>query len=214
VPIQTSEKSEKRGASALATIATVSIPAQSPTELLLAWRGGESGAFDRLLPLVDQELRRLARQQMRRERGGHTLQATALVNEAYLRLVESQPVDWQSRAHFFAVAARIMRHILVDYARARGNRKRGGDMEKVSIDAALLVAEAERDLVGLDEALSRLEAIHPRQARIVELRFFGGLNVQETAEAIQVSIDTVKRDWRFAKLWLLRELGGTGGVRG
>jgi RNA polymerase sigma factor (TIGR02999 family) len=183
-------------------------PATTPTELLHAWRDGDRDAFDRLLPLVDQELRRLARRHMQHERPGHTLQATALVNEAYLRLADASQVDWRGRAHFFAVAARVMRHILVDHARARGNARRGGGLAKLPLAAAAeIAAPIEPDFVGLDLALRRFETLHERAARIVELRFFGGLSAQETAEALAVSIDTVKRDWRFAKLWLLRELG-------
>jgi RNA polymerase sigma factor (TIGR02999 family) len=180
-----------------------------PTDLLLAWGRGEMGALDRLVPLVHDELRRLARRYMRGERPGHTLQATALVNEAYLRLIEVKQVRWQNRAHFFAMAARVMRRILVDAARARGNQKRGGGSPRVSLDLALVVShEPGQDLVALDEALHALEAAHPRKGRVVELRFFGGLSVEETAEALKLSPDTVKRDWRFAKLWLLRELKG------
>ena len=178
------------------------------------WRGAVARATrsTALLPLVDTELRRLAHRYMKRERPGHTLQATALVNEAYLRLVEVKRVQWQSRAHFFAMAARMMRRILVDHARARNNSKRGGDVPRVSLDEALVVSsEPEQDLLGLDDALRRLEAVHPRKGQVVELRFFGGLSVEETAEALKVSTDTVKRDWRFAKLWLLRELGAVGG---
>ena len=182
----------------------------TPTELLLAWGRGDSRAFDQLMPLVNDELRRLAQRYMARERPGHTLQATALVNEAYLRLVEVKRVRWESRAHFFAMAGRLMRRILVDFARARASGKRGRGARKVSLDEALLVSsEPEQDLVALDDALARLEAIHPRKGQVVELRFFGGLSVEETAEALRVSTDTVKRDWRFAKLWLLRELSGT-----
>jgi RNA polymerase sigma factor (TIGR02999 family) len=147
---------------------------------------------------------------MAREQAGHTLQATALVNEAYLQLIELKHIRWQDRAHFFAMAARMMRRILVDFARARRNEKRGGEWRKVSLQEALLVsADAGQDLVALDEALSALEAAHPRKSQVVELRFFGGLSIEETAEALQVSIDTVIRDWRFAKLWLLRELART-----
>jgi RNA polymerase sigma factor (TIGR02999 family) len=174
---------------------------------LLAWGQGDVGAFDRLVPLVHGELRRLARRYMGRERPGHTLQATALVNEAYLRLVAVNRVRWQNRAHFFAMAARMMRRILVDAARARGNDKRGGGMRKVSLDEALVVpVDPAQDLEALDEALTALEAIYPRQSQVVELRFFSGLSIEETAEALHISTDTVKRDWRFAKLWLLREL--------
>jgi RNA polymerase sigma-70 factor (ECF subfamily) len=181
----------------------------SPTALLLAWGRGEADAFDRLVPLVHDELHRLARRYMSREHPGHTLQATALVNEAYLRLIEVKRVRWQNRAHFFAMSARVMRRILVDSARARGNDKRGGGIPKVSLDEALLVSpQSDPSLVALDAALLALEAVHPRKSQVVELRFFGGLSGEETAEALHVSLDTVKRDWRFAKLWLLRELSG------
>jgi RNA polymerase sigma-70 factor (ECF subfamily) len=181
----------------------------SPTALLLAWGRGEADAFDRLVPLVHDELHRLARRYMSREHPGHTLQATALVNEAYLRLIEVKQVRWQNRAHFFAMSARVMRRILVDSARARGNDKRGGGIPKVSLDEALLVSpQSDPSLVALDAALLALEAVHPRKSQVVELRFFGGLSGEETAEALHVSPDTVKRDWRFAKLWLLRELSG------
>src|SRR5262245_31005294 len=146
---------------------------------------------------------------MRREHPGHTLQATALVNEPYLRLIEIKQVRWQNRAHFFAMSARMMRRILVDSARARGNDKRGGHVAKVSLDESLLAApQADADLVALDAALQALEAVHPRKSQVVELRFFGGLSIEETGEALHVSPDTIKRDWRFAKLWLLRELNG------
>jgi RNA polymerase sigma factor (TIGR02999 family) len=179
----------------------------TPTELLLAWSRGEGHAFDQLVVLVNDELRRIARQHMRREPPGHTLQATALVNEAYLRLVDVKNVQWQSRAHFFAIAARMMRRILVDHARARQNRRRGGGIQKLVLnETALMFREPVRDLVRVDDALGALEAAYPRQARVVELRFFAGLSLEETAEALQVSVDTVKRDWRFAKLWLRREL--------
>jgi RNA polymerase sigma factor (TIGR02999 family) len=180
----------------------------TPTELLLAWSRGETHALDQLVVLVNDELRRIARRHMRRELPGHTLQATALVNEAYLRLVEVKRVHWQSRAHFFAIAARMMRRILVDHARARENQKRGGGFHKVALnETALMFREPVRDLVRLDDTLGALEAAYPRQARVVELRFFAGLSLEETAEALRVSVDTVKRDWRFAKLWLRRELG-------
>ena len=178
----------------------------TPTELLLAWANGDASAFDRLLPLVEGELRRLARRYMAHERPDHTLQATALVNEAYVRLIEVRHVRWQNRAHFLAVAARTMRRILVDFARARRNEKRGGDLRRVTLSEGLLVSPAGEDLVALDEALRKLEAVHPRKSQVVELKFFGGLNLDETAEALHISRDTVKRDWRFAKLWLLRSL--------
>jgi RNA polymerase sigma-70 factor, ECF subfamily len=190
-------------------------PHRAATAYLLAWSQGDADALNHLAPLVDAQLRRIARRQMTKERIGHTLQATALVNEAYVRLVDGERVQWQGRAHFFAVAARIMRHILVDHARARGNLKRGGDRLKVSIDAALDVpVRPEEDIVGLDQALGRLAEAHPRPAQVVELRFFGGLSLEEAAEVLGVSVDTIKRDWRFAKMWLLRELGGPArGVR-
>jgi len=173
----------------------------------VAWGHGDAAAFDRLVPLVHAELRRLARRYMARERPDHTLQATALVNEAYLRLIEITRVQWQNRAHFFAMSARVMRRILVDSARARGNEKRGGGVLKVSLDEGLLVStQPGQDLVALDDALQALEAIHPRKSQGVELRFVGGLSIEEAGEALHVSPDTVKRDWRFAKLWLLREL--------
>jgi RNA polymerase sigma factor (TIGR02999 family) len=184
-------------------------PAESPTALLLAWGRGEADAFDRLVPLVHEELRRLALRYMSRERPGHTLQATALVNEAYLRLIEIDQVRWQNRAHFFAMSARAMRRILVDSARAKGSEKRGGGIPRVALDDALLVGPmADPSLVALDDALLALEAFHPRKSQVVELRYFGGLSIEETSEALHISPDTVKRDWQFAKLWLLRELSG------
>jgi RNA polymerase sigma factor (TIGR02999 family) len=180
----------------------------TPTALLLAWERGDAGALDRLMPLVHAELRRLARRQMAHERPGQTLQATALVHEAYLRLVEIKQVRWQNRAQFFGLAARVMRHILVDAARARGNEKRGGG-RKVSLEEARAVSpDTDPDVLSLDDALRALEHAHPRKARVVEMRFFGGLSLEETAAALQISVDTVKRDWRFAKLWLLSELSG------
>ncbi len=183
--------------------------APTPTALLLAWGRGEQAAFDELVTLVHGELRRIAQRHMRHERPGHSLQATALVNEAYMRLIDIRHVQWQNRAHFFAMSARAMRRILVDSARARGNEKRGGGVARVSFDEALLVTEEPgQDLVALDEALKELEKIHPRKSQVVELRYFGGLSLEETAEALHVSVDTVKRDFRFAKLWLLRELRG------
>lgn len=181
--------------------------ASTPTALLLAWGHGDRTAFDRLIPLVHAELHRLAHRYMAGEHGGHTLQTSALVNEAYLRLVDITQVQWQNRAHFFAMAARTMRRVLVDSARARRNQRRGGDVVKVSLDDALVAAfDRRQDLVALDEALDRLQAVHPRQAEVVELRFFGGLTLEETGTALDISTDTVKRDFRFAKLWLLREL--------
>jgi RNA polymerase sigma factor (TIGR02999 family) len=161
------------------------------------------------MPLVYDELRRLATRYMKGERTGHTLQATALVNEAYMRLIEVRQVQWQNRAHFFAMAARLMRRILVDAARARGYQKRGGGAPIVSLDEALVVpTEPGNDLVALDDALTALAAVDKRKSQVVEMRYFGGLSLDETAEALDVSRDTVKRDWKMAKLWLLRELRG------
>jgi RNA polymerase sigma factor (TIGR02999 family) len=175
--------------------------------LLLDWGRGDRHAFDQLVPLVHAELRRLARRYMARERHDHTLQPTALVNEAYLRLIDLKQIRWQDRTHFFAMSARIMRRILVDFARARRNDKRGGQAARITLDEGLVATEnASPDLVALDDALVALAAVHPRKAEVVELRFFGGLSLEETAAALRVSVDTVKRDWRFAKLWLLREL--------
>ena len=183
--------------------------AANPTTLLLAWGRGDETALDQLIPLVHDELRQLARRHMAGERPGHTLQATALVNEAYLRLIEVNQVRWQNRAHFFAMASRVMRRILVDAARARGYQKRGGGAETVSLDEALLVSgEPRQDLIALDEALDALAAFDLRKSQVVEMRFFGGLSVEETAEALHVSADTVMRDWRLAKAWLVRELSG------
>jgi len=183
------------------------IPLPDATRLLQAWAQGDQAAFEELIPLVYDELRRLAQRELRRERSGHSLQATALVNEAYLRLIDLNRIEWQNRAHFFAMAARMMRRILVDWARARGNQKRGGGIPKVSLDEALLVSQDPgSDLVALDEALETLGAMDPRKGQVVEMRFFGGLTVEETAAALHVSADTVMRDWRSAKAWLLREL--------
>jgi RNA polymerase sigma factor (TIGR02999 family) len=161
------------------------------------------------MPLVEAELRRLARSYMRRERRGHTLQTTALVNEAFLRLTDARSLEWQDRAHFLGIAARLMRRVLVDYARARGYRKRGGGACRVTLDEGLVASpEPQLDVVALDRALEALAAVDARKTRVIELRFFGGLSVEETAEVLHVSTDTVKRDWRLAKLWLLRELEG------
>jgi RNA polymerase sigma factor (TIGR02999 family) len=181
------------------------------TELLRAWGDGDDGALERLTPLVEAELRRLARGYMRRERRDHTLQATALVNEAFLRLTDARSVRWQDRAHFLGISARLMRRVLVDYARSRGYHKRGGGLQRVTLDEGLVTSpEPAVDVVALDRALEALAAIDARKSRVIELRFFGGLSVEETAEVLHVSSDTVKRDWRLAKLWLLRELEGEG----
>jgi RNA polymerase sigma-70 factor (ECF subfamily) len=180
------------------------------TELLRAWSDGDNRALERLIPLVEAELRRLARAYMGRERRGHTLQTTALVNEAFLRLTDTQRVRWQDRAHFLGISARLMRRVLVDHARARGYRKRGGGAQRVTLSEGLVAStDPALDVVGLDRALDALAAVDARKSRVIELRFFGGLSVEETAEVLHVSTDTVKRDWRLAKLWLLRELEGT-----
>jgi RNA polymerase sigma factor (TIGR02999 family) len=179
------------------------------TGLLLAWRAGDAAALERLIPLVHAELRRIARGFMRKERAGHTLQTSALVNEAYLRLIDAHKVDWQNRAHFFAISASLMRRILVDMARERQARKRGGSAELVALDEAFVAGPGKReDLLAVDEALTALAAADERKSKVVELRFFGGLNETEIAEALQVSPETVRRDWRLAKSWLLRFLSG------
>jgi RNA polymerase sigma factor (TIGR02999 family) len=177
------------------------------TELLLAWNDGDERALDHLMPLVHDELHRLAHRYMAGERSDHPLQTTALVNEAYLRLVDSSRVRWQNRAHFFAVSAQLMRRILVDFARARQKIKRGGDAVRVTFDEALSIShEPNAALIALDDALNALAALDERKSRVVELRFFGGLSVDETAAVLKVSSITVMRDWAMAKAWLLREL--------
>ncbi|MEK6407924.1 MAG: sigma-70 family RNA polymerase sigma factor [Acidobacteriota bacterium] len=177
------------------------------TQLLLDWSDGDNEALDKLIPLVYQELKRLARYQMRRERADHTLQTSALVNEAYIRLVDYKKMRWQDRAHFLAVAAQAMRRILVEHARGRTRTKRGGDARKVSLDeAATLTDEKATDMVALDIALNSLAEFDPRKSQIVELRYFGGLNIEETAEVIGVSAATIKREWNTAKIWLHREI--------
>jgi len=181
------------------------------TELLRAWSAGDEAALAQLIPAVERELRRLARIYMARERLGHTLQTTALVNEAFVRLIDARQVPWQDRAHFLGIAARLMRRVLVDHARTRGMQKRGGGAYTVPLNEDMAVAETrDVDLLGLDRALEALAAVDERKCRVIEMRFFGGLTVEETAEALRVSPDTVKRDWRLAKLWLLRELEGHG----
>ena len=177
------------------------------TRLLLDWSDGNQHALERLLPLVDRELHRIAHHYMRKEKPGHALQTTALVNEAYLRLVDQKNVQWKNRAHFFALSAQLMRRILVDLARKRKYAKRGGSAQQVSFDEAMAVSrERGADLVALDDALNRLAVIDPRKSKVVELRFFGGLSVEETAEALHVSPLTVKRDWSMAKAWLYNSL--------
>ena len=191
----------------------MSTPSQHEvTRLLLDWRGGDRAALDRLVPIVHDELRRLARHYMRGERDGHTLQTSALINEAYLRLVDHTNIDWQNRAHFFGVAAQAMRRVLVDHARARGYQKRGAGAQKVELEeAALLADERASELVALDEALAGLARFDERKAQVVELRYFGGLTGEETAEVLGLSPATVQREWQAAKLWLLRALSDSSG---
>jgi RNA polymerase sigma factor (TIGR02999 family) len=185
----------------------VTLSQNQVTQLLLDWGNGDKAALDKLVPVVYQELRRLAAYYMRRERPGHTLQTSALVNEAYMRLVDYSQMRWQSRAHFFAVAAQAMRRILVEHARKRHFAKRGGGAVKVSFDEAAIVSQEQAaDLVALDDALTSLEAMDERKARIVELRYIGGLNIEETAEVLSISPATVQREWRAAKAWLYREI--------
>jgi len=184
-------------------------PRGQVTQLLLAWSGGNPSALDRLVPLIYSELRRQAHRCMRGERKDHTLQTSALINEAYLRLVDSARVEYQDRAHFLAVSAQLMRRILVDFARSRQSHKRGDGAHPVPLDTALnLHRMRSRELVALDDALNELAEIHPRRVKVIEMRFFGGLSVEETAEALGVSPDTVLRDWRIARAWLHRALTG------
>jgi len=177
------------------------------TQLLIEWSNGDKAALDKLMPLIHEELRRLARHYMSRERAGHTLQTTALVNEAYVRLVNRKEVHWQNREHFFAIAAQSMRGILVDHARSHAFAKRSGGIRNVTLDEALIVSqERAAEVVALDDALNQLEQIDPQQGRIVELRFFGGLTIEQTAEALHLSPATIKREWKTAKAWLYHEL--------
>ena len=192
------QKAKLRGQPAVDDIST----------LLCAWSDGDRNALERLTPIVYDELHRLAGRYMRRERPGHSLQTTALVHEAYMRLVDYKRMQWQNRAHFFAVSSQLMRRILVDHAR-RHNLKRGGGVLHVSLEqAAVLVADEDTDLVALDDAMNALARIDPRKVQVVEMRFFGGLSVEEIAEVLKVSTVTVKRDWRTARTWLYRELTG------
>ncbi len=186
-------------------------PASSPgevTKLLVNWSAGDNNALGELLPIVYAELRRIAGNYLRRERSGHTLQATALINEAYLKLIDQRDVEWESQTHFYSIAAQAMRRILVDYARTKQRDKRGGDDIKLSLSEAMAVAAKEKsvDLIALDEALDKLAERDAQQARVVELRYFSGLSLDETAEAMHISRATVARDWQMAKAWLLREL--------
>ena len=190
-------------------IISMSEASENVTQLLVDWSSGSKQALDRLVPIVYDELRRQAARYLKRERVGHTLQTTALIHEAYLRLVDQKNVHWQNRAHFFGIAAQLMRQILVDHARTRKRAKRGGSRIRVSLNEATAVATVrDLDIVALDEALARLAEIDPQQSRVVELRYFSGLNVEETAEVLGISPATVKREWRIAKAWLHREISG------
>ncbi|RPJ52642.1 MAG: sigma-70 family RNA polymerase sigma factor [Acidobacteria bacterium] len=188
-------------------------PPREVTQLLQAWRGGDQTALDRLIPLIHAELHRLAHHYMLRERLGHTLQTTALVNEAYLRLIDASQVAWQNRAHFLAISANLMRRILVDFARTRGYQKRGGNVVKVELDEARVPSSGRgAEVIALDDALKALAVFDERGAKVVELRFFGGLSEEETGEVLGVSARTVKRDWAAAKAWLQREMKGEEGA--
>jgi RNA polymerase sigma factor (TIGR02999 family) len=186
-------------------------PSTDVTQLLVKWSEGDSSALEQLMPLVYGELRRLAGAYLRRERSDHTLQSTALVHEAFMRLVNQQDVRWQSRAHFFAIAAQMIRRILVDYARSQHAEKRGAGAVKLELDAALAIPlKTDVDLVLLNDALDRLAELDPRQSRLVELRFFAGLSIEETAEVMQLSPATIKREWHSARAWLFREISRKG----
>jgi RNA polymerase sigma-70 factor (ECF subfamily) len=180
---------------------------QEITQLLLAWGSGDKAALDALMPIVYEELRKLAKRYMRRQTPGHTLQTTALVNEAYLRLIDSSRVRWQDRTHFFAISAQLMRRVLVDFARAKNSLKRGGEQIQITLDERIEAPfEKETNLVELDEALQKLARLSQRQSQIVELRYFGGLSEEEIAETLEISTRTVRRDWNLARAWLYREL--------
>ncbi len=179
------------------------------TQLLKAWSEGDDAALEQLTPVVENELHRIAHRCMAREKPGHILQSAALVNEVYLRIVDIQSVSWQDRTHFFAMCARLMRRILTDYARSQNSLKRGGGAVHLSLDEDLLVtSENQADIISLDEALTQFALTYPRQSQVVELRFFGGLEVEEVAETLKISAVTVRRDWKFAKSWLLRAISG------
>ena len=178
------------------------------TQLLIEWGDGDQAAREQLIPIVYNELHNLARRHMARERDGHSLEASGLVHETYLKLIDVSRIHWRNRGHFFAVAGGLMRQILVDFARRRRRLKRGGDMAPITFDDALMVPPGkDQDVIAINDALNALEKIDPRKVRVVELRFFVGLNIEETAEALEVSEETVQRDWRMAKVWLCRELG-------
>jgi RNA polymerase sigma factor (TIGR02999 family) len=188
------------------------LSAENLTSLLIEWQEGDKTALDRLTPLVYDELRRIAHRYVRRERNGHTLETTALVNEAYLRLAGSKNIAWENRSHFFAATAQVMRHVLIDHARRRLYAKRGGDAQHVPLDDAISEMTEQRadELMVLNEALEELSKLDPRKARVVEMRYFGGLSLEETAEALNVSLMTVRRDWRAAKAWLFRRMKAEG----
>ena len=201
----------------MTTLTTDGLAGHDLTGLLIEWRGGNRAALDRLTPLVYDEIRRIAHRYVQREREGHTLQTTALVNEAYLRLAGKQQINWQNRAHFFAVTAQVMRHILIDYARRRNYVKHGGEAQRIAFDEALATEEAVLmtkpravELLALDEALNELAKFDPRKSQVVELRYFGGLSLDETAEVLEVSPMTVRRDWRVAKAWLFKRMKDEG----
>jgi RNA polymerase sigma-70 factor, ECF subfamily len=182
-------------------------PASEVSRLLHDWGAGDEASLNKLIPLVYEELRKRAHYQMAREKAGHTLQTTALVNEVYLRLLGAAKVSWQDQAHFFALSAQLMRRVLVDHARGRGRAKRGGAVQKLSLEEAFaLPIRRDTDIVELDEALNALAAVDARKAKTVELRFFGGFSVEETAKMLNVSVSTVMNDWKFAKVWLMREM--------
>jgi RNA polymerase sigma-70 factor (ECF subfamily) len=199
--------------SRLMTIRADDFAANDLTGLLIEWAEGDKDALDQLTPMVYDEIRRIAHRYVQRERNGQTLQTTALVNEAYLRLAGSQRIEWQNRAHFFAVTAQVMRHILIDHARRRQYLKHGGDVQRVSLEAvtkeaALMSPPRAAELLALDEALNELAKLDPRKSRVVELRYFGGLSIEETADVLEVSAMTVRRDWRAAKAWLYKAVKG------
>jgi len=195
----------------LESAAMTTLSADDLTGLLFEWRQGDETALEKLTPLVYDELRRIAHRYVRRERDGHTLQTTALVNEAYLRLAGQRKIEWQSRSHFFAVTAQVMRHILIDHARRRRYAKRGSDAPHVPLDEAEgMTQQRAAELIALDEGLAELAKIDPRKSRVVELRYFGGLSMEETAEVLEVSLMTVRRDWRVAKAWLYKAVGEAG----
>lgn len=207
MPQSSLERVRKMLESALMT----TLSADDLTGLLIEWRQGDKAALDKLTPLVYDEMRRIAHRYVQHEHNGHTLQTTALVNEAYLRLASQQKIEWQNRAHFFAVTAQVMRHILIDHARRRHYAKRGGDLQQVPLeDAAVMTQQRAAELVALDEALDDLAKLDPRKSQVVELRYFGGLSLEETAEVLEISPMTVRRDWRAAKAWLYRRMKDEG----